>query len=144
MWTYEHSIETSATAEEIWARWADVESWRDWNADIESIQINGPFEAGAEIVMTPAGQDPVHLLVAEASVNERFVDEARFDGLVLRTEHRLDQGAQGRTRVTYHMEITGSGADELGPQIGPAITADWPQTMAALAELSERAEPAQG
>jgi hypothetical protein len=137
MWTYQHSIETSATPEQVWGLWADVENWGAWNADIESIQISGPFEAGTEIVMTPAGQDPVLLRVAEASVNELFVDEARFGGLVLRTIHQLDQGVQGRTRVTYQMEITGTGADELGPQIGPAITADWPQTMATLVELAQ-------
>jgi hypothetical protein len=87
--------------------------------------------------MNPAGDDPVHLLVAEATPHELFVDEARFDGLLLRTVHRLDQGGRLRTRVTYRMEITGTGADELGPQIGPAVTADWPETMAALVELAQ-------
>ncbi|MFE9674512.1 polyketide cyclase [Streptomyces sp. NPDC006259] len=137
MWTYEHSIETSAAPEEVWRLWADVENWGAWNADIASIRVNGPFEAGTEIVMTPAGQDPVHLLVAEARADELFVDEARFDGLLLRTNHRLGRGERLRTRVTYRMEITGTCADELGPQIGPAVTADWPQTMAALVKLAQ-------
>jgi hypothetical protein len=35
------------------------------------------------------------------------------------------------------MEITGPGADDVGPQIGPGITADWPETMAALSRLAE-------
>ncbi|MEU4225216.1 hypothetical protein AB0F17_13030 [Nonomuraea sp. NPDC026600] len=134
MWTYEHSIETNAMPEAIWRLWADVESWGAWNADIESTQISGPFAAGAEIVMTPAGQDPVRLRVAEATADELFVDEARIDGLLLRTVHRLDRGERLRTRVVYRMEITGAAADELGPQIGPAVTADWPATMAALVE----------
>jgi len=38
--------------------------------------------------------------------------------------------------VVYRMEITGSGADEAGPQIGPGITADWPETMAALVKMA--------
>ncbi|MCS0601335.1 polyketide cyclase [Streptomyces sp. LP11] len=136
MWTYEHSIETDVAPEAIWRLWADVENWGDWNADITSIRISGPFEAGAEIVMNPAGDDPVHLLVAETAVDELFVDEARFDGLLLRTSHRLDQGEERRTRVTYRMEISGTGAGELGPRIGPGITADWPQTMTALVKLA--------
>jgi hypothetical protein len=82
--------------------------------------------------MTPAGQDPVELSVAELTEGEAFVDEARFDDLVLRTTHRVDG-----TRVTYRMEITGPGADDVGPQIGPGITADWPETMAALSRLAE-------
>lgn len=36
------------------------------------------------------------------------------------------------------MEISGEGAEEAGPQIGPGITADWPETMAALVELAAR------
>lgn len=137
MWTYEHSLDTEAAPEAIWRLWADVENWGTWNADIASIRIDSPFQAGAEIVMNPDGDDAVHLRVAKTSVDEEFVDEARFDGLLLRTVHRLDPGENGLTRVTYRMEITGAGADELGPQIGPAVTSDWPQTMAALVKLAQ-------
>jgi hypothetical protein len=35
------------------------------------------------------------------------------------------------------MEITGPAADTLGPQIGPEISADFPQTLASLAERAE-------
>ncbi|MEV4115748.1 hypothetical protein [Nonomuraea sp. NPDC049695] len=137
MWTYEHSVETSASSEAIWQRWADVAGWGSWNADIEDIQISGPFAAGTEITMTPRGQDPVRLRIAEATVNELFVDEADIDGLLLRTFHRLDRIDQHRTRVVYRMEITGPAADEIGPHIGPAVTADWPETMAALVKLAQ-------
>jgi hypothetical protein len=41
-------------------------------------------------------------------------------------------------RVTYGMEITGSAADTLGPQIGPEISGDFPQVLAALVERAER------
>lgn len=136
MWMCEHTVETDATPEAIWQLWADVGNWGAWNADIESVHINGPFVTGAEITMVPAGQDPVLLRIAEATVNELFVDEARIDGMLLRTTHRLEPVDPDRTRVVYRMEITGAGADEIGPQIGPAITADWPATMAALVKLA--------
>ncbi|MGW1895676.1 polyketide cyclase [Streptomyces sp. NPDC002004] len=134
MWVYEHSVETNATTEAIWNLWADVENWGTWNADIESIEISGPFATGTEIVMTPAGQDPVRLRIGRLTAGELFVDEAEFDGLLLRTIHRVEAGTSHRTRVVYRMEITGDAADELGPGIGPAITADWPDTMEALVE----------
>ncbi|WP_405493105.1 SRPBCC family protein [Streptomyces sp. NBC_00096] len=137
MWEYEHSIETTAAPEAVWALWADVENWGAWNADIEKIELRGAFAAGAEITMTPAGQDPVELLVAEVTEGEIFVDEARFAGLVLRTTHRIDRLGADLSRVTYRMEISGDGAGEVGPQIGPAITADWPDTMAALVRTAQ-------
>lgn len=137
MWKYEHGIETTAAPGAIWALWADVENWGTWNADIEKIELRGAFAAGALITMTPAGQDPVELLVAEAAEGEMFVDEARFAGLVLQTTHRIDPLGADRSRVVYRMEITGEGADEVGPQIGPAITGDWPETMAALVRAAQ-------
>ncbi|MFD9480599.1 MULTISPECIES: SRPBCC family protein [Streptomyces] len=138
MWEYEHSIETGATPEAIWRLWADVENWGAWNPGIEKIEIGGPFAAGTEITMTPPGDDPILLRIAEAVEGERFVDEARFGDLLLRTVHRIDPIGQDRIRVVYRMEITGGGADEAGPQIGPDITADWPDTMASLAERALR------
>ncbi|AJF65587.1 polyketide cyclase [Streptomyces vietnamensis] len=138
MWEYEHGIETTATPEAIWRLWADVENWGAWNAEIEKIEISGPFEEGARITMTPPGDDPVELVVAEAVEDELFVDEARFGDLLLRTVHRIDRLDRDRVRVVYRMEITGTGADEAGPQIGPGITADWPDTMASLVELARR------
>ncbi|GGR83786.1 SRPBCC family protein [Streptomyces nojiriensis] len=138
MWEYEHSIETGATPEAVWRLWADVANWGAWNAEIEKIDISGPFSAGTRITMTPPGDDPVVLHVVEAVEGELFVDEARFGDLVLRTTHRIDPVGQDRIRVVYRMEITGNGADEVGPQIGPGITADWPDTMASLAELALR------
>ncbi|KIF06071.1 polyketide cyclase [Streptomyces sp. RSD-27] len=138
MWTYEHTIETAAAPAAVWRLWADVENWGDWNPGIEKIAIDGPFTAGARITMTPPGEDPVALVVAEAVENALFVDEARFHGLLLRTIHRIDPAGDGRVRLTYRMEISGPGADEAGPQIGPGITADWPETMAALAESAAR------
>jgi hypothetical protein len=134
MWAYEHGVETGATPEAVWRLWADVENWGAWNAEIEKIEIDGPFAEGTRIMMTPPGDDPVLLRIDEAVEGERFVDVAEFDGLVLRTTHRIDRLGRDRIRVVYRMEITGAGADEIGPQIGPGITGDWPETMAALVE----------
>ncbi|HZE38033.1 MAG TPA: hypothetical protein VE172_04400 [Stackebrandtia sp.] len=138
MWQYEHAVDTDATREAIWHLWADVAGWGTWNADIEKIEIDGPFAAGSRITMTPRGEDPVSLRIDEATENRGFVDEARFEGLVLRTAHRAERLDDGGTRVVYRMEITGDAADELGPRIGPAVTGDWPETMAALVALARR------
>jgi Polyketide cyclase / dehydrase and lipid transport len=138
MWEAEYSAETSASPQEIWAHWADVAGWPEWNADIERIELTGPFVAGSIIRMTPSGQEPIELRVAEAVEPELFVDEADLGEIVVRTTHRAEPLDGGRTRVTYRMEITGAASDALGPQIGPEISGDFPQTLAALVERAER------
>ena len=134
MWASEHSIETSAAPEAIWRLWADVDGWPQWNGDIERIQLEGPFAAGSRIVMQPIGDEPVELHIAEAVEPELFVDEADLGDVVVRTTHRAERLDGDRTRVTYRMEITGPAADTLGPQLGPEISGDFPQTLAALVE----------
>jgi uncharacterized protein YndB with AHSA1/START domain len=138
MWVAEHSGETTASAERIWRIWADVDSWPEWNGDIERIELEGPFVAGSRIVMTPIGEEPVELRIAEAVEPDLFVDEADLDEIVVRTAHRVERLDDGRSRITYRMEITGPAADELGPQIGPEISGDFPQTLTALVDRAER------
>jgi uncharacterized protein YndB with AHSA1/START domain len=137
MWSTEHTIETSAAPERIWEIWADVARWSEWNGDIEQIELVGAFAAGARIVMTPFGQEPIELRVAEAEEPELFVAEADFGDVVVRTTHLVESVDDRRSRVTYRMEISGPAADTLGPQIGPEISGDFPQTLAALVDRAE-------
>ncbi len=87
--------------------------------------------------MTPYGQEPIELRIAEAVEPVQFVDEAHLGDVVVRTIHRIEQ-LEGRIRVLYRMEITGPEADTLGPQIGSEISADFPQVLAALVDPAGR------
>jgi hypothetical protein len=130
-------LETTAAPEAIWGLWAEVSGWPDWNADLERAELSGPFAAPSTITMTPHGQEPIELRIAEAVEPELCVDEAHLGDVVVRTIHRIEQ-LEGRIRVAYRMEITGPEADTLGLQIGPEISADFPQVLAALVERAER------
>jgi uncharacterized protein YndB with AHSA1/START domain len=138
MWETEHTIDTAASPEAIWSLWSEVETWPEWNSDIAQIEISGPFAAGSRITMTPVGDSPVELRIAQADAPRVFVDEAEFADIVVRTIHRVESLEADRRRVTYRMEITGPAADEVGPELGPQISADFPETLAALAALAER------
>src|SRR5262245_50607911 len=106
MWATEHSIETSASPEQIWRLWADVPGWPEWNTDIERIELIGPFAAGSRILMTPFGEDTVQLRITEAAEPELFVDEADLGGIVVRTMHRVEHIDRHRVKVRYRMENT--------------------------------------
>jgi hypothetical protein len=138
MWTTEHTIETTASPEAIWRLWSDVATWPEWNEDIEKIEISGPFAVGSTIAMTPKGQDTVELRIAEASVPHLFIDEAEFPDVVVRTVHRIDPLGSDRSKVTYRMEISGPAADTVGPELGPQISSDFPETLSGLVERAER------
>ena len=138
MWRTEESIETTASAEAIWRLWADVPRWPDWNADIEHVELSGPFATGGTISMTPIGQEPVELRIEDAIEPELFIDVADLGDVVVRTIHRVERVDDDRNRVTYRMEITGPAGDRMGPELGPEISGDFPQTLAALADRAQR------
>lgn len=134
MWSTEHSIETAVARDAIWRAWAEVPRWPEWNGDIERITLTGPFATGSLITMTPHGQNQVQLRIADVVEGEQFVDEAEVAGTVFRTMHRIEALDEHRVRVVYRLEAEGPAAEE----IGPAITADFDDTLKALIEHAGR------
>ena len=132
-WQTEHSAETHAAPEHIWAIFRDVPGWKRWNAGIEQIELEGPFATGTWFSMTPPGQDVLRTQLIDVRDGERFVDETWVGELVIRVTHRIERVAADVTRIVYAVDAQGPGAAE----IGPAIAADFPQVLAALVALAE-------
>ena len=78
----------------------------------------------------------MRLRIAEIVPGESFTDQMDAGDFVVRTMHRLESLPDGRIQVIYRTEITGPAADQVGPQLGPAITGDFPEVLAALVELA--------
>ena len=80
------------------------------------------------------GYISVHLRVVDVIGGEQFVDEAEVAGTVFRTMHRIEVLDEHRVRVVYRLEASGPAAGELGP----AISADFDDTLRALVEYAGR------
>ena len=87
--------------------------------------------------MFPPEGEPIELRIAEAHEPDRFVDQADMGEIVVRTTHRVERTGPGRAQILYRMQITGPGADTVGAVIGPQISADFPEVLAALAARAE-------
>lgn len=134
---YEHSAETTAAPDDVWRLWSDVAAWPQWNDGIQKAELDGPFAAGTTFTMTPPGDEPIRMRLTEIVPGALFTDEMDGGDFIVRTVHRLEPAADGRTRIVYRTEISGPAAGQVGPQLGPAITADFPDVLAALVKLAE-------
>jgi hypothetical protein len=132
---YRHSLETDVAPEGIWALYEDASTWPRWDAQAELITRDGPFEAGTTGTMKFVGQDPFEYRLTRVQPLREFVDETPVESLVVRVSHLLEPLSSGRLRVTYTAEIDGPEAE--AQQIGPMITADFPDTMASLVALAK-------
>jgi Polyketide cyclase / dehydrase and lipid transport len=137
VWEYEHAVETEASRDVLWRHWSDMASWPEWNAGIAKIEVDGPFAVGTAFTMVPPAGDPVRMRLTEIVPSESFTDEMDGGDFVVRTVHRLEALPADRTRVVYRTEIVGPTSDQVGPGLGPQITADFPDVLNALIRLAE-------
>ena len=134
-YTYTHTVETDVAPEAIWALYEDVTTWPSWDAQAEKITRDGPFQAGTTGTMKFVDQDPLSYRLAKVEPLREFVDETPAGPLLVRVSHLLEPVAAGRLRMTYSAEI--EGPEETAQQVGPMITADFPETMASLVALAK-------
>jgi hypothetical protein len=138
MWTHEHSARTELAPEAVWTVLADLDNWPDWDTSMESVRLDGPFAVGSRVTMVPVGQEPVTSVITVIEENERYADESEFGGVTLRFSHALTRLPGGGTDVVHRLEIDGAEADNVGPEVGAMITADFPEAMAALLAYAAR------
>ena len=129
---HEHVGETAVDSGAVWRVLRDLDTWASWDTSMEWVRLEGPFGVGTRVSMKPYGQDPITSVIVEAVENRVYADQTEFGGVTLRFSHALEPLASGGTRVTHRLEITGPEADRVAPELGPAITEDFPQAMDAL------------
>jgi hypothetical protein len=128
MWIHEHAVETAVRRELVWQALADLDNWTAWDTSMQEIKLTGPFEVGGTVAMTPIGQDPITSTIVAIEEGRLYADETTFGGVTLRFSHTLEDVANG-TRIVHRLEITD---DDLGPELGPQITEDFPEAMDGL------------
>ena len=136
MWTHSTSIATHAAPEALWRLFEDVAGWTRWNAGIERIALHGPFASGSRFEMQPPGMDAFTSTLRDVRPHEGFVDETVLEDTRFLVSHELQPLADGGTRVTYSIRVEGPEAATLGP----LVSADFPEVLAALKALAERGE----
>jgi hypothetical protein len=132
MWVHEYTAETAVSPEAIWAVLSDLDRWPRWDTSMERVALQGPFAVGTQVSMTPVGQDPIVSTIVGLSAPEFYADRTDLGPVTLEFSHTLTRLGTGGTQITHRLEITGDGAAELGPQLGPEITADFPEAMDGL------------
>ena len=143
MWTTEYRAETTASAEQVWAALRDLHSGIPLGPNSDTFELHGPFAVGTEVSVTPQGQDTLRSRIVELEPGRVYADRTEFGGIVLTFRHTLEALPTG-TAVTHRLEIDGDGADQVGPELGPQISSDFPVAMDELfaAALGAAVRPA--
>ena len=133
MWHTEHTHDTPASPEAVFALWADVEGWPAWDASLVATTLDGPFAAGTAGTLHPQGMpEPIAFVITAVDDGAGFADETQLGPLTLRFRHRVEPRGGG-ARIVVTVEADGPDSD----QVGPAVASDLPESVAALAAAAQ-------
>lgn len=128
MWTANYTVETSATATDVWNALVALHSGIALGPSSDKFELHGPFAVGTEVTVTPQGQDAMKSVIIELEPGLAYADQTAFGELLLTFRHRL----HSTPTVTHTLEIAGNSSDQVGPELGPQISGDFPIAMAEL------------
>ena len=137
VWSTEYTAETDLAPATVWAALRAVHEGRLTYEGADEFVLHGPFAVGTRVSVTPAGQETFDSTIIELDEGRVYADETVFGDLTLVFRHTLEPVAGG-TRVTHTLEIDGVSAQEIGPELGAQISADFPETMAQLLAAAAR------
>ena len=140
MWTYIHEKECNIDIDRLWDLYSNVENWKLWDEEVESISIEGDFAAGTKGVMTMEGQDPMNFTLTAVEEKKCFIDETVIEPLNVSiiVGHFIEKKTTDRFFLRHSVIIKGENADMVAEQIGESFTVDIPASMEKLIKLSSK------
>jgi hypothetical protein len=137
MWFAEHTAVTDLPRDRVWAAVRDLHLGELTYPGSDTFEPHGPFAVGTELTVTPEGQEPIRSRIIELTEGETYADLTELGDVALTFRYRLEDAAGG-ILVRYSLTIDGPAADAVGPELGPQISADFPESLAALLAQARR------
>ncbi len=111
-WEITHSVVAKANRQTAWDFYANVDNWvRFEGGAVESITLDGPFQAGTKGATKMPGQAPTHWRLIEVEPPGRVVIQMELTDAVVRVVWTFDELPGDCTRLTQHMALEGPGAE---------------------------------
>ena len=132
MFEWTHTVATTATPEQVWPLYAEVDRWLEWDSGLQAVTLDGPFAVGSRGTLQVEGQPPLVWELVEVTANASFTDVTEIPGVATLTfVHRIEPTADG-SAIVHEVRIEGPAA----AQLGPMVTSDTPEAMEALARIA--------
>jgi uncharacterized protein YndB with AHSA1/START domain len=137
---HQRSVETSASPAAVWKIWSDTSTWPEWNPDVQSMTLNGPFAAGTSGTMkTKQGTRQVQL--TEVVPGRSFRLETTVIPLTrFAFECQVVAGPAGKATISQAIRVGGPLGGVVGGMMGPQIANTFPALLQGLARKAEASE----
>lgn len=133
---YGSSVDTSASPDRVWKVWSDTSTWGQWNPNVTTMDMSGPFQSGTHAVMnTPSGQHHQMTLLDVQPSKGFALETSVIPGTTFRFHCRIAPKGSGST-ISQHVEVKGP-LGFLGFMFGPNVSKEFPTLLQNLAKKAE-------
>jgi hypothetical protein len=134
-WELRHSVIADAHRQTVWEFVSNIDNLArvEGNA-VESMTLDGPFQAGTKGATKMRGQQPTHWRLVEVKPPERVIYEMELTEAVIHFIWTYEELADGRTRLSQHIPLEGPGAESYIPIMEQNLAPNVGKGMEKLAE----------
>jgi hypothetical protein len=133
---YGTSVVSTAPADKVWKVWSDTSTWGEWNPNVNTMELQGPFASGSTAVMnTKAGQHHKMRLIDVKPGRSFVLGTSVIPGTTFYFNCRVEPiGAE--TKISQTVEVKGP-LGFLGAMLGPGVSKDFGTLLSNLAKKAE-------
>lgn len=140
---HERAREVAAPASRVWSIWTDTSTWPQWNPDVSSITLDGPFAGGITGRMTTrsSGGRTHAIRLVDVQPGRQFSLETKpVPGATFTFVCCVFETGASSSRITQGVDIRGPMGPLFRPMMGNRIAAGFEPILQALALRAEMAE----
>jgi hypothetical protein len=131
---FEHSHRIAASPAQIFARYADVTHWHEWDEDLKQATIHGAFASGTSFIVEPKSGPKSTAWLRDVRRDQGFAVECKLPLCLMRFEYELAPTGGG-TVATHRVVFSGALSWLFGRLIGPGMKKGLPHSMRRLESL---------
>ena len=136
------SITSAAPPSAFFERWADMDTWPEWNTDTAWARLDGPFVTGSRGRLKPKGGPPVRFVLTSVVPDHEFVDTSLLPGARLVFAHTITPVVGQGCQVRVDVSMNGPLAMVWNALLGKGFRARAQTDLEQLAAVAERGRPA--
>lgn len=134
---FEEKITVNASPDEVFAVYENVADWPEWDADVMSSQLDGPFEVGTTGKLKPKQGPESKIQLTEVTRGKSFTVECKLPLCKMHFVHEMIPTGQN-TEVSNRIIFTGLLAPVFSRIIGKEIKDTLPSSLKGLKNQLEK------
>ena len=135
-WSTRAITRTRARPEHVWTLWADVAEWKQWDAEVESSQLEGAFVVGGRGSLKPKGGPMSPFVLTHVEPLAAFTDRSSLPLFTLDFVHVMRVEGE-ETVIEHRIEMNGPLTFLFRRLIGANLERGLPGAVERLARLAE-------